>query len=778
MPGIVTDPAKIVTDEFVKKQLAEQGIDWRFVEFWHDYAPRSKGKEYSPHTKFYRDLKSGKHIGVLSGLPMVKPDGQKIEVGWVYDKGEYYSKPNLFSANVEGKQVKLTCLSDQPTGAKKGNKATYKPQLFIDGVEIINGSKPILLPVDPVNSSYKENTLEWAYGTISKRRIRIIEGHYWDKFFILSHPHGRVSVKNNIDGNLKLRLGVATDAAGLPLKVSVIGDEETIEASEFDNAVFPVEIGASQTFYPGFEWVRDGGNPIFGEAPRRGGETVILEEDDTHYHLYINDPDTDYDVKHTTANSVDGAFGGEEKALDDPGGHGGMSILMNPTNHRPIKLSESDLGISGDATQKYWMFYGDANGDISIATNISLSGEWTKEAGLSPCLVRDPGQWDAERLGWDGIVVFEDSGTFYMLYEGWDAEPVYTRVRGGLATSADLVNWNRSGSNPVFSGTAGEWDFENVRTQDVWKTGSTFILVYTGFNWTDHTDEALGIATSTDLINWTKDPGNPKFEFDGATWEATSVSDFCLFRGDHDYIFYESGNVGVGRAWRDDILAEVTVDGWAGHNETLSWANLIIAAGSNSSDDLVNAWLYYIYSHLSPNWNYLMRGIYLFDLFGLPPCIVTNAVFSSYGSDKMDNLGINPDVNIYSSAPVSTTQLENGDFNSLGSTPYSTAIIYANQNTGDPGVSNDFTFNAAGIAAVQAAADANGIVKLGTRNANYDVSTNPPAHSDQLNSGYRGWTVEKGGGHRPKLVVTYTELPSLSGRSAGMGAKMIAGKLI
>ena len=47
----VTDPNKIVTDEPVLKQLAEQGIDSNYVEFWHDYAPRNKGKEYSPYRK-------------------------------------------------------------------------------------------------------------------------------------------------------------------------------------------------------------------------------------------------------------------------------------------------------------------------------------------------------------------------------------------------------------------------------------------------------------------------------------------------------------------------------------------------------------------------------------------------------------------------------------------------------------------------------------------------------------------------------------------------------
>lgn len=252
MPEIrkVTDPARVVTDPGMLRELARKGIDKDYVEFFQDYAPRSLGKGHSPYAKFYRDLKSGKRFMVVSGLPMVNALGHKIEVGWLYAKGKYYAKANLFSAVVRGKQVKLTCLSDQPDGTKKGERVVYAPRLFIGGIEILNGEQPALLPVDPINSGYKENTLEWNYGKIGRRRIRIFEGRYRDKFFILSHPHGRVSVKNNCVGSLKLKLGRAIDAEGNPLKVNVIGDEEIVEASEFDNAIYPIEIGASATFYP------------------------------------------------------------------------------------------------------------------------------------------------------------------------------------------------------------------------------------------------------------------------------------------------------------------------------------------------------------------------------------------------------------------------------------------------------------------------------------------------------------------------------------------------
>ncbi|GAJ15527.1 unnamed protein product, partial [marine sediment metagenome] len=201
----------------------------------------------------YRDLKSNKRFMVVSGLPMVKPDGQKIEVGWKKRGNRYVSKANLFSAIVEGKQVKLTCLSDQPDGTEKDEQVTWRPQLFLDGSEIVNGEQPTLLPTDPVNENYHDNVLEWIYGTVCKRRIRIIEGRFRERWLFESNPRSSVRIKHSFTGSLKLRLGYAQDAEGNPLQVTVIGDEELVEASEFDKAIYPAEIGAEDTFYPDAE---------------------------------------------------------------------------------------------------------------------------------------------------------------------------------------------------------------------------------------------------------------------------------------------------------------------------------------------------------------------------------------------------------------------------------------------------------------------------------------------------------------------------------------------
>jgi len=313
----VTDPTKIVTDGVVLRELARQGIDKGYVEFCQDYAPRSLGKEHSPYAKFYRDLKSGKQFMVVSGLPMVKPDGSKVEVGWLLVEGKYYSKANLFSSIVEGTRVKLTCLSDQPYGAKKNEQTTWNPQLFVDGVEQkpING-QPALLDIDPINENYHDNVLEWDYG-ICKRRIRIIEGSFYERWIFPSNPNGDILIKHNFSGDYKPRLGI----------YMVNDDEEFIPASVFDKAVYPFEIGATDTFYS-------------------TGDTYLSNrEATTNYgaedHLYVGDGSgggdsqcrdlVKFDISTIPSNAIVSAvtFSLYEYAAGDTAGVGDHAVEMN-----------------------------------------------------------------------------------------------------------------------------------------------------------------------------------------------------------------------------------------------------------------------------------------------------------------------------------------------------------------------------------------------------------------------------------------------------------------
>ena len=244
----VKDPLKQVTDPVLLSALAKQGIDKDYVEFYQDYAPafvngkRVKGR--SPYAKFYRDLKSNKRFMVVSGLPMVNADGAKIEVGWKAAGINYFSeKNNLFRAKVQGTQVEITIKNDQPDGRKANDRLSYKPQLFLDGIEY-SPPMSLLLTVDPLNPNYAENTLEWDYG-ICKRRLRIMEGSVLGSWVFTQKPSGEVRIKYNQVGDYRLRLGQFKSG----------DDEEQITPEQFDELAllqggYPVTIGDSDTFYP------------------------------------------------------------------------------------------------------------------------------------------------------------------------------------------------------------------------------------------------------------------------------------------------------------------------------------------------------------------------------------------------------------------------------------------------------------------------------------------------------------------------------------------------
>ncbi|GAG58339.1 unnamed protein product, partial [marine sediment metagenome] len=226
-----------------------------------------------------------------SGLPKVKPDGQKIEVGWVKQGNKYQSKPNLFSAIVDGKQITVTCLSDQPSGSKKGEQVTWQPQLFLDDVEQPCG-KAVLLDTDPTNENYHQNVLEWDY-SICKRRIRIIEGRFRERW--ITSYRGKIEIAHNFEGSLPINLGSCIRADHRPITAQVIGDREIVDTTNLPDSAFPVEIGSSLTVYPDahVEGATVDGHLVHTEDPEQnwahliaGEGTSFGDSDDTLYFVY------------------------------------------------------------------------------------------------------------------------------------------------------------------------------------------------------------------------------------------------------------------------------------------------------------------------------------------------------------------------------------------------------------------------------------------------------------------------------------------------------------
>ena len=197
-----------------------------------------------------------------------------------------------------------------------------------------------------------------------------------------------------------------------------------------------------------------------------------------------------------------------------------------------------------------------------------------------------------------------------------------------------------------------------------------------------------------------------------------------------------------------------SVDGDAVHVYSLgsgaSWSTIIGQVGTGANYTDANGKVFYVYADsVSNQWRYLLRGIFTFDTSAIGTDTINSATLSLRGTSKNDVLNITPNINIYSSAPANDTTIVAGDYDSLGSTAFSTAITFANYNVAGY---NDFILNASGLAAI----DGTGISKFGVRNPSYDVAAQDPFWSNNVQSIMYAYCSEQiGTDNDPKLVVVH-----------------------
>ncbi len=98
-------------------------------------------------------------------------------------------------------------------------------------------------------------------------------------------------------------------------------------------------------------------------------------------------------------------------------------------------------------------------------------------------------------------MVWKEGSIWYMLFRSFDG----SLNSVALATSTNGINWNEYSSNPVLEETSG-WA-SGVEAWGIIKVESVYYMFYSDWEET----RKIGIATSTDLINWNKDPNNPIF---------------------------------------------------------------------------------------------------------------------------------------------------------------------------------------------------------------------------------------------------------------------------
>ncbi len=205
-----------------------------------------------------------------------------------------------------------------------------------------------------------------------------------------------------------------------------------------------------------------------------------------------------------------------------------------------------------------WILYfsvGDENrleGRVGRATAPAPTGPWTFDA--EPVL--QPGQgdaWDSRAVG--DAKVMPDAQGYVMYYVGWGED----RSAIGRAVSADGIGWAKDPA-PVLEAPIGEADEDefSIRDATVRRTPDAgWLMVYRLTR--DPGTVALGLATSTDGVQWSVDPSGPVTRLEpGRPFDMIWYNNVLTTRS-HQLVYFEGGSPGTGNTDVWAVTREVRV---------------------------------------------------------------------------------------------------------------------------------------------------------------------------------------------------------------------------
>ncbi len=159
----------------------------------------------------------------------------------------------------------------------------------------------------------------------------------------------------------------------------------------------------------------------------------------------------------------------------------------------------------------------------------------TKDAG-NPVLGAGPsGTWDS--WGVHSAAIIFDGTIYQMWFTGADGSPWYSEM--GYAISADGRQWTKDTNNPVFKlGPAGSWDSRYVGEPYILYINGEYKMWYNGDDGSN--SHKIGLATSSNGIDWVRFPNNPILTPDATGIENRHVHrPSVIFDGNTYQMWYE-----------------------------------------------------------------------------------------------------------------------------------------------------------------------------------------------------------------------------------------------
>lgn len=177
----------------------------------------------------------------------------------------------------------------------------------------------------------------------------------------------------------------------------------------------------------------------------------------------------------------------------------------------------------------------------------------------NPIITKDTGTFDSSDIANPDVFYDTPNSRWVMNYSAYgtivgDASPKW---RMCLAYSTNLLVWNKEAANPVFGPISGE-GYIACNGSIVLKSGVYYHFYLTG-NSNDTASTKIRLATSTDLINWTrKNGGNPIIVGTAGTFDSLAVYDPCVRLMDDGVTFEmtyaasDGANNSIGKATSTD----------------------------------------------------------------------------------------------------------------------------------------------------------------------------------------------------------------------------------
>ncbi len=183
----------------------------------------------------------------------------------------------------------------------------------------------------------------------------------------------------------------------------------------------------------------------------------------------------------------------------------------------------------------------------------------------------EPGSFDDGMVESPVVWLDENTGRYGMVYTAYHR--IDTTTRGykavdrpqvGLAWSDDLVNWERDPRSPIFgpSDDPNSPDSHGTPGPYMWYENGTYHLYY--FGTTDSGYEkglkTMNMATSTDLVNWTRNPNNPIIKPEGEGWRYDAIWHPNIVKVDGIYYMFFNASGVVNGHYEEYIGYATSID--------------------------------------------------------------------------------------------------------------------------------------------------------------------------------------------------------------------------